>query len=258
MTGSEGDVNDRVSASVDEAAAGSVVRWSAAAALVLGCTVAASSGDPGELAVRPQALAGARLDVADLLGRVPSWLTVVAASVTGTLMLLVTVPLLVLGLRALWRLLLQLAASARRPAAPGRRRGRNAVHRPPAAAGSTGAGATERVDPTRLRGALAAPADRAATTLRSGSEREAGHEVIRCWEAVEAAAAASGAARRPGDTPAEFTRGVLQSLRVDPEPLDTLLQVYGRARFSRTPLTSAEVGRARAAFAVVAEQLGSG
>lgn len=229
----------------------------AGAALVGCCVLAASTGRPGDLTVRPESMAGARIDVADLLQRVPSWITLVVASVTSTVLLLVTIPLLLLALRALWRLLLQLAGSARRPAARSRR-GRVAVRR--AAPPSTGTGTTgaEGADRARLRASLAAPAAQAAESLRDHGDRVAGDEVIRAWEAVERVAAASGAPRRPGDTPAEFTHAVLQSLRVDADALGTLLEVYRRARFSRRPLTPAEVDRARAAFAVVAGQLRTG
>jgi hypothetical protein len=228
----------------------------AGAVLTTCCALAASNGRPDDLTFRPAEVAATRLDVADLLGRVPSWVTLLAISVTGVLLLLVVLPLLVLALRALWQLLLRLLSSARRPVAPtARRRSR---HRDPLPArDGPGGGPVELDGAARLRSAVAGPVMQAAARLQTGEDRDAGQEIIRCWEAVERAVVASGAPRRPGDTPAEVAEAVLRSFRVEAEPLATLLKVYRRVRFSRHPLDPADLTRARAAFDLVARQLGA-
>ena len=69
--------------------------------------------------------------------------------------------------------------------------------------------------------------------------------ILRCWLALEEAAAASGAARRPADSPTEFTGLVLRATRADPDSVDTLLRLYHQARFSRHPVSDDDVRSAR-------------
>lgn len=71
--------------------------------------------------------------------------------------------------------------------------------------------------------------------------------VLRCWLALEEAAALSGAARRPSDSPTEFTGRVLRSTDADRRSIDTLLHLYHQARFSTHPLTDDDVRTARTA-----------
>lgn len=123
-----------------------------------------------------------------------------------------------------------------------RRRPRRAVVvevRPEAA--PAGVLATEARLPALLRGAEAA-----AEILAEGGgvPRDL---IVRCWLALEEAAEHSGAARRPSDTPTEFTVAVLRSTRVDPGSVDTLLRLYHRARFSAHPIADDEVRAARTA-----------
>jgi hypothetical protein len=69
--------------------------------------------------------------------------------------------------------------------------------------------------------------------------------VTRCWLALEQAAEASGAARRPADSPTEFTTTVLRATAADREAVQTLLRLYHRARFSDHPVGMEEVKAAR-------------
>ena len=71
--------------------------------------------------------------------------------------------------------------------------------------------------------------------------------VVRSWLALEDAAEASGAPRRPADSPTEFTGQVLRSTAADPEAVTRLLNLYHRARFSDHTVGMAEVKQARAA-----------
>lgn len=115
--------------------------------------------------------------------------------------------------------------------------------------------AVEGPPDTTPAGALAAEPDLAS--LVRGAEAaesilaETGGEprdlILRCWLALEEAAAASGAARRPSDSPTEFTGLVLLATQADPASVDTLLRLYHQARFSRHPITDDEVRSARAA-----------
>lgn len=95
--------------------------------------------------------------------------------------------------------------------------------------------------PTLLRGA-----EIAETILleRGGMPRDL---VLRCWLALEEAAAASGAARRPSDSPTEFTGKVLRSTAADATSVDTLLRLYHLARFSSHPIIDDDVRAARTA-----------
>jgi hypothetical protein len=71
--------------------------------------------------------------------------------------------------------------------------------------------------------------------------------VLRCWLALEEAAQASGVARRPSDSPTEFTGAVLRSTQADRGSVDTLLRLYHAARFSDHPVTDDDVRTARTA-----------
>jgi hypothetical protein len=71
--------------------------------------------------------------------------------------------------------------------------------------------------------------------------------ILRCWLALEEAAASSGTQRRPSDSPTEFTGAVLRSTVADRSSVDTLLRLYQRARFSSHPVTDDDVRTARSA-----------
>jgi hypothetical protein len=76
--------------------------------------------------------------------------------------------------------------------------------------------------------------------------------VLRCWLALEEAAHASGMARRPSDSPTEFTGAVLRSTQADRGSVDTLLRLYHAARFSDHEVTDDDVRTARAAVVKLA------
>lgn len=57
--------------------------------------------------------------------------------------------------------------------------------------------------------------------------------VLAAWVALEQAAERSGVARRPADTPTEFTVRVLTATEADAGAVRALLALYHRARFAR-------------------------
>jgi hypothetical protein len=69
--------------------------------------------------------------------------------------------------------------------------------------------------------------------------------IIAAWLALEEAAHASGVDRRAAQTPSEFTADVLGRTGVPAEPVQTLLQLYLRARFSTSPSTAEDLDQAR-------------
>jgi Domain of unknown function (DUF4129) len=112
---------------------------------------------------------------------------------------------------------------------------------------TTPAGVVAEVDlPTLLRGA------ESAETILAESGGVPRDLVLRCWLALEEAAASSGAARRPAQSPTEFAGTVLRSTSADPDAADTLLHLYHQARFSTHPLTDDDVRAARSAVVKLA------
>jgi hypothetical protein len=69
--------------------------------------------------------------------------------------------------------------------------------------------------------------------------------VLAAWIHLEAAAERSGVPRKPSDTPTEFTARVLTGTPADGAAVGTLLNLYLRARFSRTGLNARDFTRAR-------------
>jgi hypothetical protein len=69
--------------------------------------------------------------------------------------------------------------------------------------------------------------------------------IIAAWLALEEAAHASGVDRRAAQTPSEFTADVLGRTGVPPEPVQTLLHLYLRARFAASPSTAEDLDQAR-------------
>ena len=57
--------------------------------------------------------------------------------------------------------------------------------------------------------------------------------VIAAWLSLEHAATETGTERQPHETPTEFVGSVLAGHDVNPEALDDLRRLYGRARFGR-------------------------
>jgi hypothetical protein len=69
--------------------------------------------------------------------------------------------------------------------------------------------------------------------------------VLAAWVHLEAAAERSGVPRKPSDTPTEFTARVLTGTPADTEAVQTLLELYLRARFARRGLNAGDFARAR-------------
>ena len=78
--------------------------------------------------------------------------------------------------------------------------------------------------------------------------------ILRCWLALEDAAAESGVPRRPSASPTEFTATVLRSTQADRASIDILLHLYHRARFSGHPVTDDDVRAARTAVIALARR----
>lgn len=98
-------------------------------------------------------------------------------------------------------------------------------------------------------------AGRALHRLRIPEGGEPGDAVVAAWLVLEAAVAEAGTARQPHQTATEFTAAVLADLRVDAGALDRLCGLYQRARFSRRPVTDADVADAAAALERVVADL---
>lgn len=111
----------------------------------------------------------------------------------------------------------------------------------PADTTPTGALDTEPDLPALVRGA------EAAESILAESDGVPRDLILRCWLALEEAAAASGAARRPSDSPTEFTGLVLRATQADRASVDTLLRLYHQARFSQHPISDDDVRSARTA-----------
>ncbi len=91
-----------------------------------------------------------------------------------------------------------------------------------------------------------------STALAEGEPRNV---VVRCWVALEDAAAASGLARDPAETAAEFTARFLGRWQVEARLTQELAELYREARFSRRPVTSASGERAVHLVSRIHEQL---
>jgi Domain of unknown function (DUF4129) len=76
--------------------------------------------------------------------------------------------------------------------------------------------------------------------------------VLAAWVALEGAAERSGVARRPADTPTEFTARVLSATAADEAAVHTLLRLYHRARFAASGVGPSAVAEARACLDVLA------
>lgn len=90
---------------------------------------------------------------------------------------------------------------------------------------------------------------------RALTEGEPRNVVVRCWVALEDAAAASGLARDPSETAAEFTRRFLGSWDVDVDLTQELAELYREARFSRHPVSRETGDRAVAVVSSIHDQL---
>lgn len=98
------------------------------------------------------------------------------------------------------------------------------------------------VEPEPHLAAIVAGVAEAETWLRR--EGEPADAVVAAWVALEAAARRSGVPRDPAATPTEFVLQVLDRTAADSRATRSLLEVYERARFSRTPVSAQDVDRA--------------
>lgn len=130
------------------------------------------------------------------------------------------------------------------------RRRRLAVERVPEHGDPIGGGDGEIVQ-NLLRGTRSA-----SQRLKQRVGGPPGDAVEEAWLALEEAAAGCGTARRPEQTPTEFTGAVLAEHDVDPAALATLRGLYQRARFARPGvLTEADAVAAIAALDRIADTL---
>jgi hypothetical protein len=82
--------------------------------------------------------------------------------------------------------------------------------------------------------------------------------VIACWVRLEAAAAAAGTAREPGDTSTELVQRLLSSHAVSGRVLDDFAAVYREARFATHTVDVAMRDQARAALRQLRDELSVG
>ncbi|MEU4800770.1 DUF4129 domain-containing protein [Actinosynnema sp. NPDC023587] len=80
--------------------------------------------------------------------------------------------------------------------------------------------------------------------------------VVLSWLRLEQAAADSGAARRPAETPTEFTGALLARHRVDERAAGALRTAYQRARFGTAEVTDADARTAEDALERIVRDLG--
>ncbi len=137
-------------------------------------------------------------------------------------------------------LMVALAALLLRPGSGGR-----APVRPVPAAHPGGAVGAPGAELRPLEGAVE---DAASQLARPGS-RSTQDAVIACWLRLEEGAAAAGTARRPAQTPTEFTAAVLAGATGPGDAevaVRDLLHLYHRARFGSRPLEEGAAERAAA------------
>ncbi len=106
----------------------------------------------------------------------------------------------------------------------------------------------------RMRDQVRAAVDEGLTDLdvEDGDPRRA---VIACWARLEAAAAAAGTPREPGDTSTELVARLLSEHAITAPVLDGFAAVYRRARFATGPIDAAMREQARSALRQVRDEL---
>lgn len=87
------------------------------------------------------------------------------------------------------------------------------------------------------------------------AEGEPRNVVVRAWVALEDAAAASGLARDPAETAADFTHRFLGTWQVDEATTQELGELYREARFSRHPIPATTSERAVHLVGLIHDQL---
>lgn len=78
--------------------------------------------------------------------------------------------------------------------------------------------------------------------------RDPADAVVRAWLGLEETAEESGVARRPAETPTEFTTRIMSAAFTDDQALRTLLRLYLRTRFGDHPVTAGDVAEVRGAL----------
>ncbi|WP_256841237.1 DUF4129 domain-containing protein [Ornithinimicrobium cryptoxanthini] len=94
-----------------------------------------------------------------------------------------------------------------------------------------------------------------STRAAALAEGEPRNVVVRCWVALEDAAASSGLERNPAETAAEFTRRFLGTWDVDEATTRELAELYREARFSRHPVARPVAERAAELVGSIHDQL---
>ena len=76
-------------------------------------------------------------------------------------------------------------------------------------------------------------------------ERTADDAIVRAWLGLEDAAVASGAGRRPAETPGEYAARIIRRFEADGDAVDTLLDLYQGVRFGGRHGDAAAIDTAR-------------
>jgi hypothetical protein len=94
--------------------------------------------------------------------------------------------------------------------------------------------------------ALRTGIDLALQTL--DEQRDPADAIVQAWLGLQETAEESGIARRPAETPTEFTSRILRGALADDRAIKTLLRLYLRTRFGDHPPTQEDVAAVRAAL----------
>jgi Domain of unknown function (DUF4129) len=94
--------------------------------------------------------------------------------------------------------------------------------------------------------ALRTGIDLALQTL--DEQRDPADAIVQAWLGLQETAEESGMARRPSETPTEFTSRILRGALADDRAINTLLRLYLRTRFGDHPPTQEDVAAVRVAL----------
>jgi hypothetical protein len=94
--------------------------------------------------------------------------------------------------------------------------------------------------------ALRTGIDLALQTL--DEQRDPADAIVQAWLGLQETAEESGVARRPAETPTEFTSRILRGALADDRAIKTLLRLYLRTRFGDHPPTQEDVAAVRTAL----------
>lgn len=79
-------------------------------------------------------------------------------------------------------------------------------------------------------------------------QRDPADAIVRAWLGLQETAEESGLARRPSETPTEFTSRIMSRALTDDRAIKTLLRLYLRTRFGDHPVTEDDVSTVREAL----------